>query len=118
MDGCLDGWMDGCEDPIERETDRHSPLGREDAVDRQTDSPLGCEDPVDRLTDRQTDSPLGREDAIDDGVPPVGVFTLKTKLSSGMAQTSLAFRKEVHLFCRVRWLPRSPCGHHGRATDE
>ena len=92
--------MDGREDPIERETDRHSPLGREDAVDRQTDSPLG------------------REDAIDDGVPPVGVFTLKTKLSSGMAQTSLAFRKEVHLFCRVRWLPRSPCGHHGRATDE
>lgn len=36
--------------------------------------------------------------------------TLKTKLSSGMEQTSLAFRKEVHFFCRVRWPPRSPWG--------
>lgn len=35
--------------------------------------------------------------------------TLKTKFSSGMEQTSLAFRKDVHFFCSVRSPPRSPC---------
>lgn len=29
-----------------------------------------------------------------------------------MEQTSLAFRKDVHFFCRVRCPPRSPCGRH------
>lgn len=40
--------------------------------------------------------------------------TLKTKLSSGIEQTSLAFRKDVHFFCRVRWPPRSPCEWEAR----
>ncbi len=35
--------------------------------------------------------------------------TLNTKLSSGIEQSSLAFRNDVHFFCSVRWPPRSPC---------
>ncbi|TNN81752.1 hypothetical protein EYF80_007881 [Liparis tanakae] len=44
--------------------------------------------------------------------------TLNTKLSSGMEHTSLAFRKDVHFFCRVRWPPRSPCGREGHRRTE
>ena len=35
--------------------------------------------------------------------------TLKTRLLSGLEQMSLAFKKDVHFFCRVRRPPWSPC---------